>query len=90
LIVRKPDQPICALHLDALIGMQLLQPALLLTQLLQADQQGRVHAAAVDAPLIERGIADAMLTAQVRDGRAALSLLQNTEDLAVATLGLLC
>ena len=89
MIIRKPDQPIGALHLDALIGMQLLQRALLFPQLLQADQQGRVRAAVVDAPLIERGIAYAWRTAKVRDGRTALSRLQKTEDLAVATLGLL-
>ena len=69
-----------AFHIPPLVGAP---------QLLQADQQGRVRAALVAALLIERGIAYARRTAKVCDGRTALSLLQKTEDLAVATLGLL-
>jgi hypothetical protein len=41
------------------------------------------HAAELGASLVERGVADAVLAAQLGDRRAALGLLEDGDDLAI-------
>jgi hypothetical protein len=69
--------------LEALFGIHLLEPAVLVLQLLHAGHEGSVHAAELGTPLVERGVADAVLTAQLRDGRADFGLLEDGDDLAI-------
>lgn len=58
-------------------------------QLLHTGHQGRVHAAELGAPLVERGVADAVFAAQLRDRAAGFGLLENGDDLAVGKAGCL-
>ena len=57
------------------------QLRVLVFQRLQALGFGYVHAAELGFPLIDAGIADAVLAAKLRDRRASLVLLQNADDL---------
>ncbi len=71
------------LGFQALLGIHLFQAPVFVLQLLHAGHQRGVHAAELGAPFIERGIADAVLAAQLRDWAADLSLLKNGNDVAV-------
>lgn len=55
--------------------------------LLHAGHQRGIHTAELGAPLIERGAADAMLAAQLRNWRSALGLLEDGNDLAIGKTG---
>jgi len=46
-----------------------------------------IHAAELGAPFVERGAADAVLTAQLRYGAAGFGLLEDGDDLAVGKAG---
>ncbi len=70
------------LHLD----IELLEPAVLLLQLLHPRHQRGVHATELGTPFAERGRADAVLTTQIRHRGAHLGLLEDRKDLAVAEL----
>src|SRR5690606_12570792 len=71
------------------IGVQLLQPPVLVLQFLHPADHGHLHAAELAAPLIERRRADAVLSAQLRHGRTGLGLLEHGDDLAVGEARLL-
>src|SRR5690554_539146 len=75
--------------LEPLLGVHLLQAPVLLLQLFEARHHRGVHAAGLGTPLVERGTAHAVLAAELRHRRAALGLLHNRQDLAVAVAGLL-
>lgn len=77
------------LGLEALLGIHLLEPAILFLQLLEARHQGGVHAAELGALLVEGGAANPVLTAQIRYGNARFGLLENGQDLAIAEWGCL-
>jgi hypothetical protein len=77
------------LGLEALLGIHLLEASILVFQLFHAGHQRGVHAAELGKPFVERGIADAMFTTQLRDGRASLGLLEDRNDLAVGKAGCL-
>ncbi|MGZ2475189.1 hypothetical protein ACVI1N_003480 [Sinorhizobium medicae] len=59
------------------------QLRVLVFQRLQPLGFGYVHAAELGFPFIDAGIADAVLAATLRDGRASLVLLPNGDDLFV-------
>ncbi|AGI68740.1 hypothetical protein OAN307_c32210 [Octadecabacter antarcticus 307] len=61
-----------------------LETAVLLGHVLHLGDQGRIHAAELGTPLVKTGAAHPMLSAQIRDRRTALRLLQNAHDLCVA------
>src|SRR3546814_5962576 len=71
------------------VGVHLLQPTVLLLELLHPADHGHIHAAELAAPLVERRRADAVLAAQLRHGRTGLGLLEHGDDLAVGEAGLL-
>jgi len=70
-------------------GIHLLQPPVFLFQRLHLGHHRGVHAAELAPPLVERGGADAVLTAEIRNRTASLSLLQHANDLAVGKTGFL-
>ncbi len=63
------------------LGQQFLEPGILDFQLLQAPGFLCIHAAVLGTPLVERGLAEAALPADLLDRQARLSLLQETDDL---------
>lgn len=75
------------LGLEALLGIHLLEAPVLVLELLHARHERRVHAAELGPPLVERGVADAVLAAQLRDRAAAFGLLEDGDDLAVGKTG---
>ena len=72
---------------ETLIGVHFLQVPVLVFELLHTGHQGRIHAAELGAPFVERGIADAVLAAQLRYRAAGLGLLKDGNDLAVGKAG---
>ena len=70
--------------LNLRLDIQLLEPAVLLLQLLHPRHQRGVHATELGPPFLERGRADAVLTAQIRHRSAHLGLLEDGQNLAVA------
>ncbi|KZR00856.1 hypothetical protein A3N54_20955 [Klebsiella aerogenes] len=62
---------------EAQIGNQLLQPEILFLELPRVFQLRRRNPALFLAPCIERGIGNALLTADLRHGRPQFSLLQD-------------
>ncbi len=56
------------LGLEALLGIHLLESTVFVLQLLEASHEGGIHPSEFGAPLVEGGGADAMLTAELRDG----------------------
>lgn len=46
-----------------------------------------VHAAELGAPPVKRGVANAMLAVQLRDGRAPFGLLEDGDDVAIGKTG---
>ena len=74
---------------QALVGIHFLQAPIFVLQLLHAGHQRGVHAAELGAPYVERGVADAVLAAQLSDWGAALGLLENGDDLAIGKTGCL-
>jgi hypothetical protein len=75
------------LGLEPLLGIHLLQAPVLVLEFLHAGHQGSVHATVLGAPLVERGIADAMLAAQLGNRTAGFGLLEDGDDLAVGKAG---
>ncbi len=71
------------LRLHPLFGIHLLQAPVLRFEFLHALHYRLVHAAVLGPPVVERGIAHAMHAAQIREGNAALGLLEDREDLTV-------
>ena len=69
--------------LDLRLDAELLEPTVLLLELLHPGHQRHVHAAVLTAPLVERRRTDPMLPAQVRHRRSGLRVLQHRQDLAV-------
>src|SRR5699024_2808256 len=78
------DDLLANLGLDPLLGVHLLQPAVLGLELLEAGHQRGIHAAELGSPLVERRTAHAVLAAQVGNRGAGLGLLEYGEDLVVA------
>lgn len=70
-------------------GNHLLQTAVFLFQLLHVRHHRRIHAAELAPPLVERGRADAVRTAQVGNAAAAFGLLEYRKDLGIAETGFL-
>jgi len=75
------------LGLEALFDVHLLEAPVFLFQFLHACHQRGVHAAELGAPLVERGVVDAVLPAQLWYWAAGLGLLENGDDLAVGKAG---
>jgi hypothetical protein len=75
------------LGLQTLLGIHLFQATIFIFQLLHAGHQRGIHAAELGAPLVELGVADAVLAAQLRNRRAALGLLEDGDDLAIGKTG---
>ena len=57
-------------------GIHLFQATIFIFQFLHAGHQRGIHAAELGAPLVEGGVADAVLAAQLGDRRATLDLLE--------------
>ncbi len=75
------------LGLQAHLGIHFLQAPVFVLQFLHAGHQRGIHAAELGAPFVERGVADAVLAAQLWDWRAALGLLEDGDDLAIGKTG---
>lgn len=58
------------------LGQQLLEPGILDRQLPQAPRFLGIHAAVLGTPLVERGLAEPALSADLLDRRARFGLLQ--------------
>lgn len=71
------------LGLEPFLGIHFLQAPVLFLKFLHAGHQGRVHAPKLGPPLVERGIADGVLPAQIRDWRPGFGLIQDADDLAI-------
>jgi hypothetical protein len=56
------------LGLEALLGIHLLEAAVLVLQLLETSHEGGIHPAEFGTPLVEGSGADAVLAAELRDG----------------------
>jgi len=63
--------------------MHLLEPPVLVFELIEAGHQRGVHTAELATPFVERGGTDAVFPAEFRDRAAAFCLLENGNDLAV-------
>ena len=72
------------LGFEALLGVHLLEAAVLVLQLFEASHEGGIHSAVFRAPLVEGGGADAMFAAELRNGGASLGLVKNGDDLGIA------
>ncbi len=80
----------CLLHdlgFDALVGVHLLEPAVLVFKLLETLHQRCVHAAEFAAPFVKGGGAYAVFATQFWNGAAALGLLEDGDDLTVCKSG---
>ena len=66
------------LSLEALLGIHLLEPSVLVFEFLQSGHQGGVHAAEFAAPFVERRRTDAVLPAQFWNRATGLGLLVST------------
>src|SRR6218665_270864 len=73
---------------QAQVGHDLLELAILLFKLAQASKVRRPHAGVLLTPLVERGIADAHLAADLLDADAQLRLLQRVGHLLLGELAL--
>src|SRR5690606_23864998 len=63
------------------VGQQTLQPRVLVLQRLQPARLRDIHPAEAGLPVVDRGVADPVLAAQVGDRNSRLMLLQNSDDL---------
>lgn len=75
------------LGLKSLFGIHLFQATIFLFQLLHTGHERGIHAVELGAPLVERGVADAMFSAQLRGRRTAFGLLEDGDDLAIGKTG---
>jgi hypothetical protein len=64
-------------------SQQLLEPVVLGLQVTQPLRLAGLHAAKARAPLVERRVAEAALTADVLDRNTGLGLLEKPDDLLV-------
>lgn len=71
------------LCLEALLCVHLLEPPVFIFELFEARHHGRIHAAVLGAPFIERCGTHAVLAAQLGYGGTSLRLVENSHDLAV-------
>jgi hypothetical protein len=71
------------LDLQALLGIHLLEPPVLVFEFLEPGHERGVHAAELAAPFVERGRTDAVFPAEFRYWATALCLLEYRNDLAV-------
>src|SRR5512137_3066461 len=71
------------------LGQQPLELGVLLLKFPQPPRIRHVHAAEAGAPLVERGVAEAALPAQLLDRHPGLALLQEPNDLFLAESALL-
>ena len=62
-------------------SQQLLEPGILDLKILQAPSLISFHATVLGAPLVEGGLAEPALAADLLDRQARLGLLQETNDL---------
>ncbi len=65
------------------LQVHLLEAPVLVFELLHAGHHGDVHAAEFGAPFLERGGADAQLSANLRHWQTGLNTVQGSHDLAV-------
>ena len=75
------------LGLQTFLGIHLLKAPVFILEFLHACHQRSVHPAVLGAPFVERGIADAVLVAQLWDRAAGFGLLEDSDDLAVGKAG---
>ena len=71
------------------LGIHLLKPCILLLKLLDALKLAHREPAVFGLPIVERGIADLELPAEVFDLLSALVALQNRDDLCFTESGFL-
>jgi hypothetical protein len=71
------------LGLELLLQIHLLEAPVLVFELLHAGHHGSVHATELGAPFVERGGADAQLSADIRHCQTDLNTLQSSHGLAV-------
>jgi len=68
---------------QALLDVHLLQAPVFLFEPLDSCHQRDAHAAELGAPLVERGVADAVLAVQLWYWAASFASLENGDDLGV-------
>ena len=71
------------LSLEPLLGIHLLEPPVLVFEVLEPGHERGVHAAELAAPFVKRGRTDAVFPAEFGDRATALCLLEYGNDLAV-------
>ncbi len=76
-----PEADLEGFEIQVGLGQQLLEPGILDLQLLQAPGFLGIHAAVLGPPLVERGLAETALSADLLDRQARFGLLQETDDL---------
>jgi hypothetical protein len=75
------------LSFQALVGIHLFQATVFVFKFLHSSHQRGIDASEFGAPFVERGVADAMLAAQLGNGRAAFGLLEDGNGLAIGKTG---
>ena len=75
------------LGLETLFHVRVLEAPVFVLQLVHPCHQRGVHAIELRAPLVERGVADAVLAAQLRYRAAGIGLLEDGDDLAIGKAG---
>lgn len=76
-----PEADLQRLDVQVRFGQQLLKPAVLGFQRLQALRVGGLHAAVLRPPLVEGRVAEAVLAAQLGDHHPRFGLLEKPDDL---------
>lgn len=66
-----------------LFDIQLLEACVLRLQFFHPRHQGHIHAPVFRSPVVERGRADAQISAEIGHGDAALRSLEGGQNLAV-------
>lgn len=69
------------------VGQKPLQPRVLVLQRLQSPSLGHIHPAEAGLPVVDPGVADPVLAAQIGDRYPGLVFLQNSDDLLLLRSG---
>ena len=79
-----PEDALESMNVEMRFRQQLLELGVLAFQFLESPGVGNVHAAELGAPLVEGGVAEAALAAQLLDRHPGFGLLEKTNELFFA------
>ncbi len=77
------------MNVQVRLGQQHLEFGILALELLQPFSVGHIHTAELDSPLVEGGVAESPLAAQLLDRHPGIGLFQETDHLFFAESALL-